>query len=334
MNSFYRLSALDLLMFLRHFRILLASGQPVANCMDVLSRAFSHLPLGKSLASAGDKLKNGQPLASALFGKSHPFPPLMERCLAAMPPEAAGMEKVIEQLENNFRLQTAFAGESGKGLTEENFHWVALAGFSCLLVFGLPSFVKDFLGIYYSASSNLPGPTVLLVHLSNFFENFWFLAWPGFTILFHFILFAGPRRQRGSSRTAFVFSMISEQLSSGADLKQALSWTADSVDHSPTQKALRSALADLENGRGPEEAFRSASFFPDVACDLIAYGEKSGDLKKPAQEIAAHYRQISEGKSQIYSIRGATLLVILLIFLAVFIAVALYLPIFKLGSII
>ena len=130
------------------------------------------------------------------------------------------------------------------------------------------------------------------------------------------------------SRLYYVFSLLSNQIENGADIKQALSWVASSLDKQGYQEHINSILNSISNGSSISEAFQHTRMFSDFVISVIDFGEKGKDLNTAFKDVAGYYRR----QRKLDFLWFSFISFILLIALFSFIIIALYLPLFQLAG--
>jgi len=319
----HKLDDFNLLLFLKQFRVLLSDGVSIADSLELISKHIRDQRFKKYLVSAHKELKSGKNLYDALFGKAHPFPESMARCVRSMPQKDHDLELTIRSLEENYGTRTE--------LIQKPFSFLPSIGVTLfcvlLLAFFLTAVIPVFEELFSGFGGALPAPTKFVLSTSLFLKRYWFLVLLIIAAVYYLIFL---RRVKFGFRDAdlyYIFSLILGQLKSGATIKQMLSWAADSLDNPRMGERLRSVLRDVEIGKTLSESFRHAAYFPLFVADIIALAEKKGDLKPAMEEIVSYYSIKKE-----WDLRISILPIIVVIFAIILFIVAMYLPIFRMAG--
>lgn len=316
----YKLDDFDLLLFLKQFRVLVSGGYSIADSLDFISKQISDPRFKKHLLSAHRDLKSGKSLYDALFGKDHPFPESMARCFRSMPQKDHQLELTIKSLEENYRTRTE--------LVQKPFTFLPGIGvplFGALsLAFILVAVIPVFEGMFSGFGKALPALTQFVFNVSLFVRKYWFLVLLIIALLYYLILSRRVKFGFHNADLYYIFSLILGQLKSGANIKQMLSWAADSLDNRHLQERLNSVLRGVENGKTLSESLRHAAYFPLFVANVIALGEKKGDLKPAMEEIVSYYSRKKEW--DLHFRLGPIIVITFAIALIIF---SMYLPIFQ-----
>jgi len=326
-----KLQSTDLLMFLQQLRVLLAAGNPISRALELIHGHTGDLKLRKHLDSTLRKLKTGGSLSDALFGKEHPFPDSMAHRLATLPTQKRELEDILKNLEDNTRLGSRFRLAAPGWLTEDRFLLIFFSLFAFLMVYGIPRLFLGWGPLSDSFGGSLPGPTAITLAVSLFLKDWWPVAWLVLTVLIYYLVFWGNRLRSQSADLVYLFSLLQGQIKNGADLKQALDRTEQSLDSAALKKIIVAVRRQVENGQSLSEALRATKYFPPMVADMIAFGEKNGDLISPVQEIISYYA-VFVGRGIQINRKGVLLLILFFGFVIVWVALSMYLSIFKMGA--
>jgi len=319
----HKLDDFNLLLFLKQFRVLLSDGVSVADSLELISKHISDQRFKKYLVSAHKDLKSGKNLYDALFGKPHPFPESMARCVRSMPQKDHDLELTIKSLEQNYQTRTE--------LVHKSFSFLPSIGVTLfcvlLLAFFLTAIIPTFEELFSGFGRGLPAPTKFVLSTSLFLRKYWFLVLLIIAAVYYLIFLWPVKFGFRDADLYYIFSLMLGQFKSGAHVTQVLSWAADSLDNPRMGQRLRSVLRDVENGKTLSESFRHAAYFPSFVSDIIALAEKKGDLKPAMEEIVSYCSIKKEWDSWI-----SILPIIVVIVAILFFILAMYLPIFRIAG--
>jgi general secretion pathway protein F len=339
--TFFRRSDPSLLpLTTRQLSTLLSSGVPL---MDALSSiAEEHKGYWQNmLVNIKERIAAGSSLSKALEGYEKTFPEFYVNMVAAG--EASGtLDNVLKQLADFLESQANLKSKVSMAMVYPTI--MICIGFivlSFLFTFVIPKIMK----IFADTESTLPFITIVLITISNIFQNYWWL----FLILLLGGLF-GLKKLKGKNQfvidrfilrlpgnilqslyyTRFARTLAS-LLEGGLPILRALELSAKSIGNTVLEKQVR----DAEN-RVAEGARLSASLegFPPVLLQLIATGERSGKLVEVLKSAADSYENEFTRKVQkaLAFLEPAMILIMGLIVL--FIVLAVLLPIFQLNQLI
>ena len=216
-----------------------------------------------------------------------------------------------------------------------------------MMIFVIPRLTS----MYTDFKVALPLPTVILIAVSNFFVNFWYIilivAAGGFVAFNSYK--ATPAGRRKVDELMFkipVFGELSRQttlteltrtlalmVGSGVPILQALNITADVVNNALISDALKDAAAQIEKGFPIAFSFaRHPDAFPFILSQMIAVGEETGKMDEVLTKISHIFEVESDEK-----VKGLTAAIepIVMVILGIgvgFLAIAIIMPIYSITS--
>jgi type IV pilus assembly protein PilC len=217
-----------------------------------------------------------------------------------------------------------------------------------LLVWVIPVFAE----VFESFGAQLPAPTQFVINLSNFtIRNFWVLA--AMPILAGVALKYAYGTEKGQlaidrfllrvpvfgqlirkSAVARFTRTLATLVSSGVPILDALAITARTAGNKVVEQAVVGARSSIASGRTIADPLIESKVFPPMVCQMIAVGETTGALDTMLQKIADFYEdEVDNTVANLMSLLEPAVI----LFLGVVIGglvVSMYLPIFKLGSVI
>ena len=223
---------------------------------------------------------------------------------------------------------------------------VAFVVVAFLMIFVIPAFAAMFEG----GGQELPGPTQIVMDVSNFFQHQWYVMIGG-GVAFIFIFKKVYATERGNieiDRIALklpVFGMLIRKvsvakfsrtlgtlISSGVPLIEALDICARTSGNKIVEIAVFKTINAIKEGESIAAPLSREDVFPPMVIQMIDVGEASGSLDKMLSKIADFYDEEVDA-----AVEGLTALLepMLMVFLGCivgFIVVAMYLPIFKMGD--
>jgi type IV pilus assembly protein PilC len=319
----------DLMQFLQQFRLLLQSGKPLDRSLEIMSRHWQDPRFADHLRSGAERVRGGASLPEALFPPGHPFPSSLERIFRSMPDRDLDLKATLHKLEEAYQAlnhapdRASFPAE------------ILLGGMLFIAVMlGLFVIVVPMLaGMFAESGQALPLPTRIVIAISSLFLS----IWPVVLISATGGLYALSRsiKNKRLREIAIVqsFSLLAGQLRTGADLRQALAWASDSVEDHATRSALRAVLSSLSNGSALSAALEQTRFFPPVVAQAVTLGEKKGSLAAPMEELDAYLRNRFDLMTRVKSGLMQPCLLIAVGFTLGFVIMAMYMPIFQMGSV-
>jgi type IV pilus assembly protein PilC len=216
-----------------------------------------------------------------------------------------------------------------------------------LLIWVIPVFAE----VFESFGHALPAPTQFVINLSNFtIENVYYLAAipiigvvalryaygteRGKIAIDKFLLKVpvfGPLIRKAA--VARFTRTLGTLVSSGVPILDALAITARTAGNKVVEHAIVTARASIASGRTIAEPLIESKVFPPMVCQMISVGETTGALDSMLQKIADFYEdEVDNMVANLMSLLEPAVI----LFLGVVIGglvISMYLPIFKLGSV-
>jgi type IV pilus assembly protein PilC len=329
--------------FSRQFATMINSGLPLIRAIDILGEQSDNKLLAATLKQVRTDIERGASLSQA-FGA---HPKVFSRLYVAMvrSGEAGGvLDSVLMQLASTIEKQLALKRKVRSAMMYPVgvLCLVALI-VSAMLVFVVPKFTT----LFASFGSELPLPTKVLVILSNFLRNFWWLVgiagiggtvgfkkWkvtPGGRAVLDHMALRAPVFGRIVHKSAIArFSRtLSVLLRSGVNILTSLEITADTVNNAVIERTLDDIRDGVRAGQPMSSPMAAHSIFPPMVVQMLAVGEETGAVDEMLSRVAEFYEDEVEA-----AVDGLTSLLepLLMAFLGGTVGamvVALYMPMFE-----
>lgn len=336
----------DLIVFTRQFSTMVDAGLPIVQCLDILGKQMDNKTFGEIVLEVKSMIESGSDLSEAL--RKHPkvFDTLF--CNLVEAGEAGGildiiLRKLAEYIEKAAALKKKVKSAMvypGVILT------VAVGVVSFLMIFVIPAFATMFSG----AGQDLPGPTAIVMAISDFFRTKWYYIFGGIAALIIFVKkFYGTERgrliiDRNLLRLPIIGVLIRKVsvakfsrtlgtlVSSGVPIIESLEICARTAGNKIVENAVIKTIIAIKEGESIAAPIAREGVFPPMVIQMIDVGENSGQLDKMLTKIADFYdEEVDSAVQNLTALLEPALMVFLGIIVG-FIVVAMYLPIFKIGD--
>jgi len=341
-----RLTTRERLALLGQLGVMLDSGIQIPAALQSMREQSPSPKIAAVLSHLEDRVRGGQSLSAAAEGLPRALPVLVRQMLAAG--ERAGrVGEMIQRVNEMIEAEEELRGRLRSALI---YPAVMMAVALAVVIFLLTTIVPKFAGLFKGKEETLPGPTKVLLWLSDFLSTnaVWLL--PGLVVvvvgtvlwlrsdlgrpyLDRFLLRLPVVKEIYStailSRTSRTLGMLTN---AGVVILAALEHTRD-VAGSPSYAALWESVRDcVANGGTISDSIRGSSLVPPTYKQLISSGESAARLDTVLLRIATHYASDLQRR-----VRDITTLIepALVVFMGVvvgFIALSIMLPIFKLSQ--
>jgi type IV pilus assembly protein PilC len=342
-----RFSAKEIALFTRQFATMINAGLPLMQCLEVQAQQADRPQFRRILTEVMSDVERGSTLAEALK-KHRAFGDLYVNMVEAG--EAGGALDVIMLRLANYLEKAAALRRKIRGamVYPSVIAGVAVVMLGVLLGFLVPKIAE----MFTMFEGDLPLPTVIVVNLSNMVKH-WFpviiLALAGLVVGIYF-WYQTPRGREVIDRTLLRFPIfgslirrssisrfartLSTLLSSGVPILDAMDITARTAGNWVVENAVMKARSSISEGETISEPIKSGGIFPPMVTQMIAVGEATGGLDDMLAKIADFYD--AEVDDAVENLTSA-IEPIVMVFLGVIvggIVISMYLPIFKLATLI
>ena len=330
--------------FTRQFSVMIDAGLPLVQCLEILGNQQDHKTFKRTLIQIRQDVESGSNLADAM--RKHPkvFNDLYTNMVAAG--EAGGILDTILQ-----RLATYIekAVKLNSQVKSAMIYPVAVIGIAIIVVaIILWKVIPVFASLFQSLGAELPLPTRIVIMLSNFLGDFWWLITILIigTVIFlrrYHQTYKGKRVLDGLLLKVPVLGMLLRKIavarfcrtlatltSSGVPILDGLQITARTAGNSIVEDAIMATRKSVEEGKTISEPLGDTDVFPPMVVQMIAVGEQTGALDTMLTKIADFYEEEVD-----VAVAGLMKLLepILIAFLGVAIGgivIAMYMPMFSL----
>ncbi|MBN8549636.1 MAG: type II secretion system F family protein, partial [Deltaproteobacteria bacterium] len=288
-----RVSTKDLAVATRQLATLVAAGLPLVSALQALADQTESFTLKRIIIDVREKVEQGSSLAKALAAFPKTFPPLYMNMVASG--EASGMlDTVLQNLAEYLEAQL----ELKRKIFSALMYPILMLSICTLVVLGLFMYVVPrIVEIFKKQGAELPLPTRIMIGISDFLINYWYLA--ALAIFGALALLRWYYRQpTGRSNidklylklpiygplytkigTARISRTLGTLLGSGVGLLNGIDITKNIVSNVHMVKALEDARDGVREGRSLARELGRSGLFPSMLGHMIAVGEASGELE-------------------------------------------------------
>ena len=339
----------DIAIFSRQLATMLAAGIPLVQAFEIVGNGHENAAMQKLIMNIKGDVEGGSSLAEAL-GK-HPlyFDDLFINLVEAGE-QAGALEALLDKIATYKEKTEAIKKKIKKALTYPiAVLVVAIVVTVILLIFVIPSFEELFQGF----GADLPTFTRMVIDLSLFVRTQgWYLAiaiGAAFGVFFYFkkrsralrqfldrmmlkMPIIGPIMQKAS--IARYARTLSTMFAAGVPLVEALESVAGATGNIVYEIGVMEMRDEVATGQRLQQAMENTGLFPNMVIQMIAVGEESGSLDEMSAKVADFYEEDVDNAVDNLSSLLEPLIMAILGILVGGLVVAMYLPIFKLGSVV
>ncbi len=332
----------------RQLATLLGAGIPLVPALNGLIEQTANQSLKKIIAQIKDAVNEGNSLSSALSEHPRLFSKIYINMVKAG--EASGsLEVVLEQLAEFGENQQAMKSKISTALMYPIF--MALVGtvvLFILITFVVPTITK----VFADTRQVLPLPTIILINLSSFLRDYWWLVLAlliGLAFLVRYII-RRPRGRRAWDRLKLSLPLLGDLnmkiaaarlgrtlgslLRSGVPLITSLDIVKNIFNNILLAEVIDEAMEHLEKGGSLSETLRESKWFPPMLVQMLAVGEQSGAMEKMLNKVADNYEREVETKIMAMTTMIEPVMILVMGLIVSFIVISILLPIFEMNQLI
>jgi len=339
----------DLVVFTRQFGTMINAGLPLIQCLDILSTQSENKVLRETVGDVKNSVEAGSTFSDAL--KRHPkvFDDLYVNMIHAG--EVGGLlDTILTRLAKHIEKAMKLKGQIKSAMVYPTaIVGVAVIIISVLMVWVIPVFAQMFLEMS-GGKVGLPGPTQIVINVSNFFQSYWYAMGGamvamvvaikryyatvnGRVVIDRLLLkvpIVGDLIRKAS--VAKFTRTLGTLITSGVPLLEGLSICAKTSGNKVIEEALMNARVSISGGKTISEPLAKCNVFPKMVTHMIAVGESTGVLDAMLGKIADFYEdEVDQAVETLTSLLEPIMMVVLGTIIG-FIVIAMYLPIFTMAS--
>ncbi len=344
-----KISDKDICFFTRQLSTMLKAGVPLLQSFDIISQGNANPAFSKLLQEIRADIETGSSLHSAF--KRHPdyFDALYCNLIAAG--EQAG---ILEEILTRLALYKEKTLAVKRKIRSAMIYPLAILGVAVIvttviMIWVIPAF-KD---VFASFGAELPLPTQIVIWLSDMFVRYWY--WVAAVLIISSLLFIrawkrSPSMQISTDKLLLKLPLfgpvirkaiiarwtrtLSTMFAAGVPLVESLDSVGGASGNAVYIEATRKISAAVSSGSSLVSAMQTTKAFPAMVTQMVAIGEESGALDQMLTKVAEfHEEEVDNAVASLSSLMEPVIMVILGVVIGGLV-IAMYLPIFQLGSVV
>jgi type IV pilus assembly protein PilC len=344
-----KVNAGDIAVFMRQLATMLTAGIPLVQAFEIVAGGNEKSSMQKLLLNVKSDVEGGTSLHEAL-GK-HPlyFDDLTVNLVEAGE-QAGALEALLDKIATYKEKTEALKKKVKKAL----FYPAAVLGVAVLVTVVLLIFViPQFEALYKGFGADLPAFTQAVINLSKFVQHdgiyLGVVIAAAFFSFFYFKKRSRALRQfldrltlkipvvgpiLNKSAIARYARTLSTMFAAGVPLVEALGSVAGATGNIVYETAVLKMRDEVATGQRLQRAMEQTGLFPNMVNQMIAVGEESGSLDEMSGKVASFYEAEVDNAVDAMSSLMEPMIMVILGVLVGSLVIAMYLPIFKLGSVV
>ncbi len=339
----------DIAVFTRQLATMMRAGVPLLQAFDIVGRGATNPRLTRLLNDIRQDVETGTSLSAAF--RKHPMYFDALYCNLVEAGEAGGiLEALLDRLAIYQEKTVALKNKIKSALTYPiAVMVVAFVVVAVIMIFVVPSF-ED---VFKSFGADLPAPTLAVIAMSKFFVGYWWAIFGSLGGGIYFFIQSWKRSEAMQKRMDKLLLKIpvfgdlmyksavarwtrtlSTMFAAGVPLVEALDSVGGASGNALFVEATEQIQRDVSTGAALTTSMQTTGIFPTMVLQMASIGEESGSLDHMLSKAAEFYEdEVDEAVKALSSLMEPFIIVILGGLIGG-IVVSMYLPIFKLGSVV
>jgi type IV pilus assembly protein PilC len=339
----------DIAVFARQMATMMKAGVPLVQSFEIVQEGLENPAMNKLVGQIKSEVSSGGGLAAALAKHPKHFDDLF--CSLVASGENSGtLEVMLDRVATYKEKTEALKAKIRKAMTYPiAVITVAVVVTGILLVKVVPTFAETFKGF----GADLPGFTLFVLGISEFMQQWWLFVAVGAGAAAWGVSQAIARSSNFRNRVdslslklpvvgsivhdaivARFSRTLSTTFAAGVPLVEALDSTAGAAGNAVYARGIRQIRDDVTSGTSLYLATRSTGLFPAMLLQMTAIGEESGALDNMLGKVADQYEaQVDNAVDSLSSLVEPIIMSVLGVLVGG-LMIAMYLPIFMMGSVI
>ena len=342
-----RISSADVAIFSRQLATMMAAGVPLVQAFDIVGRGHENPSMQELILSIKGDVEGGTSLAESL--RKHPlhFDDLFVNLVRAG--EHAGVLEDLLHKIATYKEKT----ESIKGKIKKAMFYpaavviVAIIVTAVIMIFVIPQFE----GLFQGFGADLPAFTRLVVSVAHVVQDWWWaMLLAAIATVYVFIYIWKRSRKFRQTIDRFLLKVpvigvilhksaiarfartLSTMSAAGVPLVEALESVSGATGNVIYSDAVLRMREDVATGQSLQLAMKQRNIFPNMVIQMVSIGEESGSLDDMLAKVADFFEEQVDNAVDAMSSLMEPLIMVILGTLIGGLVIAMYLPIFKMGT--
>ena len=349
LNMKKKIKAIDIAIFSRQLATMMKAGVPLTQSFEIVADSLDNPTMKELVLELKTEIESGSTFATAL--RSHPryFDDLF--CSLVDSGEQSGaLETMLERVATYKEKSELLKAKIKKAV---KYPIAVIVVAIIVTVILLLKVVPVFADLFGSFGAELPAFTQMVVNMSEWMKKWWFIL---IIVIGGSIIAFSEAKKRSKKFRDFldravlkmpIFGNIAYQaiiarfsrtlsttFAAGVPLIDALDSTAGATNNIVFYNATQQIKNDVSTGQQLQFAMRSTNIFPSMAIQMVGIGEESGSLEDMLDKVAVYYEnEVDNAVDGLTSLMEPLIMAVLGVLIGGLV-IAMYLPIFQMGSVV
>jgi type IV pilus assembly protein PilC len=344
-----KITGKDISVFARQLATMMAAGVPLVQAFDIIGKGHENPAMQELIMGIKADVESGTSLSDSLRKRPEYFDDLFSNLVGAGE-QSGALELLLDKIATYKEKTEALKGKIKKALFYPTaVIVVAFIVTAILLIFVVPQFQELFQGF----GADLPAFTMLVISISEVFQAWWWAIFGGIGLTVYIFTQAkkrSPTFQRildiislkipvigvilNKSAVARFSRTLATMFAAGVPLVEAMDSVAGATGNALYREATLKMKDATSTGTQLQQAMRETELFPNMVVQMVAIGEESGSLDDMLGKVADFFEEEVDNLVDGLSSLLEPLIMAILGIVVGGLVVAMYLPIFKLGSVV
>ena len=343
-----KISEKELLLFTKKLATMMKAGLAIVPALEMLKVQNENPSFGPIIDELLLQINAGVPLSQCLEKYPNLFDNVYINLIKAG--EASGnldtfLDRITYALDKSIKIKKAIKSAM---MYPVILLIVAFTVVAVMMVFVVPVFVE----IFGDAGIELPFATKIVMQVSDFLRSFWAIIF-GAGVFFGFALIKRALKANDALMMKFdrfmmkapvmgnlvtnaimarMAMILTNLIAGGVNLVEALEIVKNSISNLKIQTSLEKVKREIFSGRPFSKSLRETKDFPETMCGFIEVGEETGKLNEMLNTVALYYEEEFDDAVDAFSQLLEPIMIVFLGVVIGFILVAMYTPIFQMGT--
>lgn len=344
-----KVKPMDIALFTRQMATMMKAGVPLLQAFDITSGGIEKEAMRVLVGKIKNEVASGSTFADSL--RQHPdyFDELYCN-LVASGEQSGALETLLDRIATYKEKTEALKAKIKKAM---NYPIAVVLIAIIVTVILLVKVVPQFEEVFQGFGAELPAFTQVVINISEAVQNYWHFVL-GILVIGGFLITRTLKSSKAArdtldrlmlklpvigeildkSAVARFGRTLSTTFSAGVPLVDALDSVAGAAGNVVYANAVRKIKEDVSTGQQLQFAMKSAGIFPAMAIQMVSIGEESGSLDEMLDKVATFYEEEVDNMVDGMTSLMEPIIMSVLGILVGGLIVAMYLPIFQLGSVV
>jgi len=339
----------DIVIFSRQFSTMVNAGLPIMQGLSIIAEQADNKNFRVVVAKVRDDISNGVPLSDAMAKHPKAFSTLYVNMVKAG--EQGGiLDAIFQRLSEYMEKADAIQNKVKSAMM---YPVVVFSVAILVVIFLMIKVIPTFRDVFTGFGGKLPGPTLVVIAVSDFLSSWRALFLLAGIIVFVFALSIYRKTKSGAynidlmlmklpvfgellrkSAVAKFGRTLGTLIKSGVPIMDAMETVGKTSGNLVVERAVLQARESIKEGKTLTEPLKKSGVFPPMVIQMINVGEETGALDTMLSKVADFYEMEVDT-----AVDGLTSIIepILIVFLGVtigFIVIAMFMPMFNLRNLV